>query len=54
MGDMAVKMMEGIMPLIEIMDKKQWGFSFFDAGSWAYSVNPLASPIPQCSSLSLG
>jgi hypothetical protein len=46
MGDMAVKMVEGIMPLIEIMDKNQWGFSLFDAGSWAYSVNPLAFPHP--------
>eukprot|EP00282_Hemiselmis_andersenii_P040037 CAMPEP_0169427570 /NCGR_PEP_ID=MMETSP1042-20121227/848_1 /TAXON_ID=464988 /ORGANISM="Hemiselmis andersenii, Strain CCMP1180" /LENGTH=454 /DNA_ID=CAMNT_0009537651 /DNA_START=49 /DNA_END=1409 /DNA_ORIENTATION=+ len=26
-----------VTPLINLMDRAQWGFSFFDAGSWAYS-----------------
>ncbi len=26
-------------PLIGLMDTPQWGYSLFDAGSWAYSVS---------------
>lgn len=49
-------MVDSMMPLVNIMDRGQWGFSLFDAGSWAYSVrfppHPLL-PCPPAPSLSI-